>query len=62
VSASNSDLSSAPKKRKPYNAPTLTRVTPEEAKTALDAKGLPDDENVPKLMEAVRLRLGGENG
>ena len=61
MSASDSGLSNAPKKRKPYNAPTLTKLTPEEAKTALEAKALPDDENVPKLKEAAKLRLGGKN-
>jgi hypothetical protein len=56
--SAKSGLSRAPKKRKPYNAPTLTKLTPEEAKDALKAKGLPDDENVQKIMEAVKLRLG----
>ena len=61
MSASKSGLSSVPKKRRPYNRPTLTKLTPEEAKTALEAKGLPDDANVQKLMEAVKLRLGEKN-
>jgi len=61
VSASNPRLSNAPKKRKPYSAPTLTKLMPEEAKTALEAKGLPDDANVQKLMEAAKLRLREEN-
>jgi hypothetical protein len=59
--SAKSGLSSVPKKRRPYNRPTLTRLTPEEAKTALEAKGVPDDENVQKLMEAVKLRLGEKN-
>jgi hypothetical protein len=58
VSASKSGPSSVPKKPKPYNRPTLTKLTPEEAKTALEAKGLPGDENVQKLMDATRLRVG----
>jgi hypothetical protein len=61
VSASNSGLSNARKKRKPYNAPTVTKLTPEEAKAALEATGLPDDEKVPKPVEAVKLRLGEKN-
>jgi hypothetical protein len=61
VSASNSRLSNAPRKRKPYNAPTLTKLTPEEVKTALEAKGLPDDQNVPKLKEAAKLKLRKKN-
>jgi hypothetical protein len=58
VSTSKSSLSHDPKKRKPYKGPTLTKLTPEKARTALEAKGLPDDENVQKLMEAVKLILG----
>lgn len=61
MSASNPRLSNAPKKRKPYNAPILTKLTPEEAKNTLEAKGLPDDEKVPKLIEAAKLRLGEKN-
>ena len=55
-----SGLSWVPK-RKPYNKPTLKILTPAEAKAALEAKGVPDDENVQKLMEAVKLRLGETN-
>ena len=61
MSASNSRLSNAPKNRKRYNSPSLTKLTPEEAKNALEAKGIPDDENVQKLIEAAKLRLGEEN-
>ena len=60
MSASNSRLTNAPKKRKPYNAPTLTKLTPEEGKTALEAKGLPDDENVPNLLRRQNLTGRGE--
>ena len=56
--SANSGLSRVPKKRRPYNGPILTKLTPEEAKTALETKGLPDDENVQKLMEAVKRKLG----
>lgn len=61
MSGSNSRLSDTPKKRKPYHSPTLTKLTPEEAKTLLEVKSLPDDQNVQKLMEAAKLRLGEEN-
>ena len=44
--SAKSSLSLVPKKRRPYNGPTLTKLMPEEAKTVLEAKGVPDDENV----------------
>ena len=59
--SAESGFSGVPKKRKPYNSPTLIKLTPEEAKATLEAKGLPGDEKVKKLLEAVKLRLGEKN-
>jgi hypothetical protein len=59
--SAKSGLSTVPKKRRPYNKPTVTKLTPEEAKTALEAKGVPEDENVQKLLEAVKLRMEETN-
>jgi len=36
----------------------VKELTPDEAKAVLEAKGPPDDENVKKMLNAVRLRLG----
>lgn len=57
MSASNSALSSIPKRR-PYNRPILTKLAPEEAKTELEAKAIPGDEQARQLLETLRLRLG----
>jgi hypothetical protein len=57
VSKSKPVLSSVPK-RKPYNRPTVTKLTPEEAKAVLEAKGIPGNEEARQLLEAIRLRLG----
>ena len=58
VSASKFRPPSARQKPKPYSLPTVKELTPDEAKAVLEAKGPPDDENVRKMLNAVRLRLG----
>jgi hypothetical protein len=61
VSASKIGLSNAPK-RKPYNRPTVTKLTPEEAKTELDSNAATGCENAQRLLAAVKLRLGQNKG
>jgi hypothetical protein len=58
VSASKSHPPSARQKPKPYSPPTVKELTLGEAKAVLETKGAPDDENVKKVLNAVRLRLG----
>jgi hypothetical protein len=55
VSASKTGLSGAPK-RKPYNRPTVTELTPEEAKAELEAKAIPGCENTQQLRDALKKR------
>ena len=40
-------------RKKKYNAPQFTRLTPEEAKATLTARGLPDSPVVRQLLEWV---------
>jgi hypothetical protein len=58
VSAIKSGPSSFPRKPKPYNTPGAKQLSLEEAKEALETKGLPGDENVQKLLDIIRLSLG----
>jgi hypothetical protein len=60
VSASKSSPSSVPNTPKPYSQPTSKKLTLEEAKAVLEAKGVPGDENVQKLLDVIRLRLGAK--
>ena len=55
MSASKTGLSSAPK-RKPYNRPTVKKLTPEEAKAELEAKAIPGSENTQQLLDALKKR------
>lgn len=45
------------KKRKPYEKPTLTQLTAEAAIAALETKGIPGDEQVEKLVQAIKSRM-----
>jgi hypothetical protein len=45
------------KRRKPYKRPTITKLTPEAAKSILETKSIQDDEQAEKLLEAIRTRL-----
>lgn len=49
MSASKTGLSSAPK-REPYNRPTVTKLTPQEAKAT------PGSENTQQLLDALKKR------
>ena len=57
MAASKSVPNSANKRRKPYKPPVLTELTPEAAKTILEAKSIPGDKQAEKLLEAIRTRL-----
>lgn len=57
MSASKPVPNSTHRRRKPYKKPTVTRVTPEAAKTILEVKSIPRDEQADKLLEAIRTQL-----
>jgi len=56
MSASKPSLSGA-HKRRPYNKPTFTKLTPEEAIVVLKAKSIPVAEQAQQLMHALKLKL-----
>jgi hypothetical protein len=56
VSASKS-VPSSTRKRRPYNQPTLIKLTLEEAKAALDSKAAPGDEQAEQLHKAIKSEL-----
>ena len=60
MSASKSGPSRAPRKPKRYNPPAAKELTLEEAKVALETKGLPGGENVQKLLDIIRWKLGAK--
>ena len=57
MSAGKSVPNSINKRRKPYEPPAITKLTLEAAKTILETKSSPDDEQAEKLLEAIRTRL-----
>jgi hypothetical protein len=57
MAASKSVPNSTHKRRKPYEPPAVTKLTPEAAKTILETKSIPGDEQAEKLLEAIRTRL-----
>ena len=57
MAASKSVPNSANKRRKPYKTPAITELTPEAAKAILESNSIPGDEQVEKLLEAIRTRL-----
>ena len=48
-------------KRRPYHRPTLTRLTPEEAKAMLEAQSIPRDERARKNSGRKQVRLEEKN-
>jgi len=42
--------------RKPYNRPAITKLTPEDAKSELEAKPAPGCENAQQLLDALKKR------
>jgi hypothetical protein len=50
-------LSSTTDKRLPYNPPTVTKLTSEEAQAALESRVTPGDEQAEKLREVVKPEL-----
>ena len=57
MSASKPVPNSTHRRRKPYKKPTATKLTLEAAKTALEAKSIPGDEQAEKLLEAIKTQL-----
>jgi hypothetical protein len=57
MSASKSVPNSTNKRRKPYEPPAITKLTPEAAKTILEIKSIQGDEQAERLLEAIRTRL-----
>lgn len=59
MAASKSVPNSTHKRRKPYEPPAITKLTPEAAETILETKtkSIPGDEEAEKLHEAIRTRL-----
>jgi hypothetical protein len=45
------------RKRKPYRPPTLTKLTPEEAKSMIEAKGIPGDQKTKELLKEINRQL-----
>jgi hypothetical protein len=45
------------RKRKPYRPPTVTQLTPEEAKSMLEAKGIPGDQGTKELLKEINRQL-----
>ena len=57
MAASKSVPSSTKKRRKLYEPPAITKLTPEAAKTILETKSIQGDEQAERLLEAIRTRL-----
>jgi hypothetical protein len=45
------------KRRKPYMPPTLTKLSPVEAKRILEANAIPGDKQAKKLLEEINRHL-----
>ncbi len=57
MAASKSVPNTTHKRRKSYKSPAITKLNPEAARTILEIKSMPGDEQAEKLLEAIRARL-----
>ncbi len=52
---------SGQEKRKPYTAPTVTKLTPQQAKSKLEAQAIPGDQQAEKLLREIDRNLPGKS-
>jgi hypothetical protein len=48
---------SGQEKRKPYTAPTVTKLTPQQAKSKLEAQAIPGDKQAERLLKEIDRKL-----